>query len=103
MGYSSDPNRNHQQGLSPSQEDIDRAVTVLQAVQAAKQQLRGAIAVEGRIWLIRPPYAWRSDFTTRLVISARLKRVGEQTPPIDLAKLGGHIPQCGLLDVRTSL
>lgn len=35
--------------FSPSQEDIDRAVTVLQAVQAAKQQSRGAIAVEGRM------------------------------------------------------
>jgi len=35
--------------FSPSQEDIDRAVTVLQAVKAAKQQLRGAIAVEGRM------------------------------------------------------
>ena len=35
--------------FSPSQEDIDRAVTVLQAFQAAKQQSRGAIAVEGRM------------------------------------------------------
>jgi citrate lyase beta subunit len=35
--------------FSPSQEDIDRAVTVLQAAQAARQQLRGAIAVDGRM------------------------------------------------------
>ena len=37
------------QVFSPSPEDIDRAVIVLKAAQAAKQQLRGAIAVEGRM------------------------------------------------------
>jgi malyl-CoA/(S)-citramalyl-CoA lyase len=35
--------------FSPSQEDIDRAVTVLRAAQEARQQFRGAIAVEGRM------------------------------------------------------
>jgi malyl-CoA/(S)-citramalyl-CoA lyase len=37
------------QVFSPSPEDIDRAVTILRAAQAAKQQLRGAIAVDGRM------------------------------------------------------
>lgn len=37
------------QVFSPSQEDIDRAVTVLRAAQEARQQFRGAIAVEGRM------------------------------------------------------
>ncbi len=35
--------------FSPSPEDIDRAVTILQAAQAAQQQLRGAVAVDGRM------------------------------------------------------
>ncbi|MCP4343112.1 MAG: HpcH/HpaI aldolase/citrate lyase family protein, partial [Desulfobulbaceae bacterium] len=35
--------------FSPSQEDIDRAVTVLRAAQEAKRQFRGAIAVQGRM------------------------------------------------------
>jgi citrate lyase subunit beta/citryl-CoA lyase/malyl-CoA/(S)-citramalyl-CoA lyase len=35
--------------FSPSQEDIDRAITVLQAARAARQQLRGAVAVDGRM------------------------------------------------------
>ncbi len=35
--------------FSPSQEDIDRAVIVLQAAHAARQQIRGAIAVDGRM------------------------------------------------------
>ncbi len=35
--------------FSPTQEDIDRAVTVLEAVRAARQQLRGAVAVDGRM------------------------------------------------------
>lgn len=37
------------QVFSPSPEDIDRAVTILRASQVAKQQLRGAIAVDGRM------------------------------------------------------
>lgn len=37
------------QVFSPSPEDIDRAVTVLKAAQTAKQQFRGAIAVDGRM------------------------------------------------------
>lgn len=37
------------QVFSPSQEDIDRAVTVLRAAQEARQQFRGAIAMEGRM------------------------------------------------------
>ncbi len=35
--------------FSPSSEDIDRAVIILQAAKAAKQQSRGAIAVDGRM------------------------------------------------------
>jgi citrate lyase beta subunit len=35
--------------FSPSTEDIDRAVTILQAAQRAQQQSRGAIAVDGRM------------------------------------------------------
>jgi malyl-CoA/(S)-citramalyl-CoA lyase len=35
--------------FSPSVEDIDRAVTILEAAQLAKQQFRGAIAVDGRM------------------------------------------------------
>lgn len=37
------------QVFSPSSEDIERAITILEAAQAAKQQSRGAIAVEGRM------------------------------------------------------
>jgi citrate lyase beta subunit len=35
--------------FSPSTEDIDRAVTILQAARRAQQQSRGAIAVDGRM------------------------------------------------------
>ncbi len=35
--------------FSPSPEDIDRAITILQAARQAKQQSRGAIAVDGRM------------------------------------------------------
>ncbi|MGB3225778.1 MAG: CoA ester lyase [Desulforhopalus sp.] len=35
--------------FSPSTEDIDRAITILQAARKAQQQSRGAIAVEGRM------------------------------------------------------
>jgi len=37
------------QVFSPSPEDIERAITILKAAQAANQQSRGAIAVEGRM------------------------------------------------------
>jgi malyl-CoA/(S)-citramalyl-CoA lyase len=37
------------QVFSPSPEDIERAITILQAAQVAKEQRRGAIAVEGRM------------------------------------------------------
>ena len=37
------------QVFSPSPEDIERAITILEAAQVAKEQRRGAIAVEGRM------------------------------------------------------
>jgi len=37
------------QVFSPSPEDIDRALTILRAARAARQQSRGAIAVDGRM------------------------------------------------------
>ena len=37
------------QVFSPSPEDIERAITILEAAQVAKEQGRGAIAVEGRM------------------------------------------------------
>jgi len=37
------------QVFSPSQEDIDRAVTILRAARSASEQLRGAVAVDGRM------------------------------------------------------